>query len=184
VILGLNIAAARCGWALLDEQTCSFQDLGVVAPHRFKGQTVTLDRARAGSLHAQVLAAKAPGCTAIVVEQLSLEALDQAEQLALGMSWGIVLGVIATMEPAPSLFSIPAGRWQREVLPNAPTGREIDAELARAAAAHILRSHPKAAKALRAIADADRPHAMTAAMIALCGFLRFGAPPAPEGQVA
>jgi hypothetical protein len=183
VILGLDVDAARCGWALLDEQTCSFLDLGVVAPHRFRGATVTLDRVRAGSHYAQVVASKAPGCAAVVVEQLALESMSSDDRLAIGVSWGIVLGAIATVEPAPALLSIPAGRWQREVLPNA-VGRDVDPKLARAAAAHILRSHPKATKALKGIAEADRVHAMNAAMIALTGFLRLGTPPAPEGQAA
>lgn len=171
MILGIDTGIATCGWALLDPKRCSFEDLGVVTQAKLKGEKITLDRARRGNVQAQVLAEKAPGCTLIVVEQMSLGVPGAIAKLSIGMSWGVILGIVAMMDPRPELLTIPPQRWQREVLPNA--GKSVDYDqLARAAAAYILRNHPKAAKALRAIPEKQRNHALDAAMIALCGFLR------------
>lgn len=184
MILGIDTGIATCGWALLDPKRCSFEDLGVVIQPKLKADTVSIDRARRGNVQAQVLADKAPGCTLVVVEEMSLGVPGSLAKLSIGLSWGVILGIVAMMEPRPELLSIPPKRWQREVMPH--TGKKVDyEELARAAAAYILRNHPKAAKALKAIDPSHRQHAIDAAMIALCGFLRRDKCKAvPEGKVA
>jgi hypothetical protein len=91
--------------------------------------------------------------------------------ISLGLSWGIVLGVTAMISPRPRLLTIAPQRWQREVLPSAERSVDYD-ELARAAAAHLLRRHPKAIACLARINKGDRNHAIDAAMIALVGALR------------
>lgn len=183
MILGIDTGIATCGWALLDEKACSFVDLGVLIQKPIEGEKVTLDRIRRSCAIATVLAKHAPGCTIIAVESLSLGMPGAIAKLNVGLSWGVVLGIVAMLDPAPRLLTIPPKRWQREVLPTA--GKEIDyEELATAAGAYILRNHPKAAKALQAIKPKDRNHAIDAAMIALCANLlpqkcdRVGQPPA------
>lgn len=173
MILGVHSSSDRtpaCGWALLDPVRCTFEDLGVVITKPIKGGNVTLDRARRCNVQAGVLAVKAQGCDTVIVEQMTLPS-DKAAVLPTALSWGVVLGIVASMDPKPRLLTIPTQRWQREVLPSA--GKQVDYdELARAAAMHILRRHPKAALALRRIPETQRHHAIAAAMIALCAALR------------
>lgn len=173
MILGIDTGIASCGWALLDEQSCTFLDLGVIVQRKEKrhARTLTLERARRANVQAGVIAAKAPGCSMIVCEQMSLGMPGAMAKVAIGMSWGIILGVTAMISPRPKLLTIAPQRWQREVLPSA--GKEVDYdELARAAGEHLLQRHPRAAAALQRIPEKDRQHAIDAAMIALCGALR------------
>jgi Holliday junction resolvasome RuvABC endonuclease subunit len=173
VILGVDTGIATCGWAILDETRCSFVDLGVLIQKPIEGAKLTLDRVQRSNALANVLAKHAPGCKTVVVEQLSLGMPGAIAKLSVGLSWGVVLGIVAMLDPAPRLLTIPPQRWQREVLPNA--GRKVDYdELARSAAAHLLSRHPRAAAALEAIPERHRNHAIDAAMIALCGALRPG----------
>lgn len=168
MILGLDITPARCGWALLDEEGCSFLELGVVAPRNLRGPVVTLERVRRGNPLADVVAAKATGCSAVVVEQLAAFGGD----VELGISWGIVVGAVAAIDPEPALESLPPGRWQRMVLRDPPAG-EVNEDDARASALHVVRGHAKVARAIARLAAADREHAVAAAMIAMCGFLKL-----------
>jgi hypothetical protein len=182
MILGIDNGTATCGWALLDETTCEFVDMGVVIqPKRDDSRTVTLERERRANLQAQILASKAPGASTIVLEQMSFASGPPCKlckrrghanaMISVGMSWGIVLGIVAMLDPRPRLLTIAPQRWQREVLPNA--GRSVDYdELARIAAHHLLLRHPKAVAALGRINASDRNHAVDAAMIALVAGLR------------
>lgn len=183
MILGIDTGIATCGWALLDEAKCSFVDLGVVIQKPIEGEKITLDRVRRSAAIAQVLAKHAPGCTKIVVESLSLGMPGAIAKLSVGLSWGVILGIVAMLDPAPELLTIPPQRWQREVLPHAGKQVSYD-ELATAAGAYILRNHPKAAKALGAIKEKNRNHAIDAAMIALCGSLRSSRCDRVEGRAA
>lgn len=170
MILGIDTGLATCGWALLDDRTCRFVDLGVVIQKPIKGEKVSLDRMRRANALAGVLAAKVPGVDVVCAESLSLGMPGALAKLAVGLSWGTVLGIVAMMEPRPRLLTIAPQRWQREVLPGA--GRAVDYDqLARSAATYLLANHPNAARALRAIDPRDRNHAIDAAMIALCGAL-------------
>jgi hypothetical protein len=174
VILGLDTGTRTCGWAQLDEAKCEFVDLGVVVqPKRDDAaRTITLERERRANLQAQVIAAKAPGCRQIIVEQMSLPRAGGVQAaVSIALSWGIVLGVVATLESRPRLLTIAPQRWQREVMPYA--GRQVDYdELAAVAAEHILRRHPRAHAQLMRIPIGQREHALDAAMIALVGALR------------
>lgn len=172
MILGLDTGLATCGWALLDETTCTFVDLGVVLTRPAKDAKVTLDRARRCNAQAAVIATKAPGCSTIVVEQMSFPVAGGVNAMAaIALSWGVVLGIVATMNPRPRLLTVSPQRWQRAVLPNA--GKRVDYdELAGAAGAYILKRHPQAARALRAIPEGRQNHAIDAAMLALMGALR------------
>jgi hypothetical protein len=171
VILGVDTGIATCGWALLDEEKCSFVDLGVLIQPPLEGEKITLDRIKRSCALAQVLATRAPGCSVVAVESLNLGMPGAIGKLSVGLAWGVVLGVVAMIDPSPSLLTIPPQRWQRQVLPHA--GKQVDYdELATAAGAYILRNHPRAAKALEAIKPKDRNHAIDAAMIALCAALR------------
>jgi len=174
MILGLDTGMRTCGWAQLDETRCEFIDLGVVIqPKRDdEARTITLERERRANLQAQVIAKKAPGCGLIAVEQMSLPRAGGVQAaVSIALSWGIVLGVVALLEPRPKLLTVAPQRWQREVVPYA--GRQVDyGELAEAAAAHILRRHPRAHAALMRIPASHRSHALDAAMIALVAALR------------
>ena len=176
MILGLDTGTATCGWALLDDARCEFVDLGVVVqPKRDEARTATLERERRAHNQARVITSKAPGCSTVVVEQLSLGIRGKIACLSVGLSWGIILGSVAQLEalghPRPRLLTIAPQRWQREVLPSAEG--EVDyEELARRAAAHLLRRHPRASAALERIPAKHRNHAIDAAMIALVGALR------------
>jgi hypothetical protein len=174
MILGIDTGLATCGWALLDETTRRFVDLGVVITKPAKDALVTLDRARRLTVSAKILAEKAPGCSMVVVERMSFPpGAGMAAAVPIALSWGAVVGVISMMSPRPELLTVSPQRWQREILPNA--GKQVDYdELARNAAAYILANHPAAAKALRAIKEAHRNHAIDAAMLALMGALRPG----------
>ena len=172
------------GWALLDDETCSFVDLGVVIAPMDDDAPVTLDRARRCVPQANVLAERMPGVHVVVAERMSFPpGAGMKAAVPIALSWGVVIGVRAMCNPRPRLMTIAPQRWQREVLPNA--GREVDyATLARTAATYILANHPAAAKALLAIKCThprghkqneicpDRFHAIDAAMIALVGTLR------------
>ncbi len=172
MILGIDTGISTFGWARLDEERQTFIDLGVVVqPKQGKARTASLERARRANTLADVLAEKAPGCSLIVVEQMSFGMPGALAKVSIGMSWGIVLGVAATMQPPPRLITIAPQRWQRQVLVH--SGKRVDQDkLARVAAAHIVKYHPHAAKQLRAIPKKQRVHALDAAMIALCGALR------------
>jgi hypothetical protein len=180
MILGIDTGMGTCGWALLDERTCTFVDLGVVITEAIDDK-ITLDRARRCSKQAAVLASKAPGCSTVVVEQMSFpggkpcrccKRRSGAKQVVpIALSWGIVLGINAMCEPRPRLLTISPQRWQRAVLPNA--GKRVDYdELSRHAAKFILSKHTRASVALECIPKSDRSHAIDAAMIALVGALR------------
>jgi Holliday junction resolvasome RuvABC endonuclease subunit len=175
VILGIDTGLATCGWALLDEQTKSFVDLGVVISPPMD-ERVTLDRARRCNKQASVLAEKVRGVSCVVVERMSFPQDGKGRALVnacvpISLSWGVVLGLVAMLDPKPRLLTIAPQRWQREVLPN--TGRSVDYELlAQRAAEHILKFHPLVAAKLLALKQAERSHAIDAAMIALCGALR------------
>lgn len=173
MILGLDTGLKTCGWALLDERRCSFLDLGVVIQPQKKhlARTVTLERARRANIQAGIIAAKAPGCSTVVVEQLSMGVGGRIAQVSIGISWGIVLGVVATLPERPRLLTIAPQVWQREVCPSVKG--KVDYEtLATAVGWHILKRHPLAAEALRKIDDDHKQHAIDAAMIALVGALR------------
>lgn len=173
MILGVDTGLATCGWALLDEERRAFVGLGVVIQPPIKGATITLDRVRRCNALAHALAARAPGCSTIVVEQLSLGMPGAIAKLSVGMAWGTINGIVAMMNPRPRLLTIHPQRWQREVLVNA--GRQVDYdELSRRAATYLLANHPAAARDLKAIDPKDRDHAIDAAMIALVGALRPG----------
>lgn len=173
IILGVDTGISTAGWALLDETRCSFVDLGVLIQKPIEGAKLTLDRIQRSNALANVLARYAPGCKMVVVEQLSLGMPGAIAKLSVGLAWGVVLGIAATLDPAPKLLTIAPQRWQREVLPNA--GRKVDYdELARSAGAHLLARHPRAAAALERIPEKHQNHAIDAAMIALCGALRPG----------
>ena len=122
-ILGLDGGTATSGWALLDAATCTFEDLGVVIqPKRDEERTATLERQRRANNQAKVIASKAPGCSLIVVEQLSLGMKGKIACVSMGLSWGIILGAVAQLEalghPRPRLLTIAPKRWQNEVLPS------------------------------------------------------------------
>jgi hypothetical protein len=171
VILGIDTGIATCGWALLDERMCSFVDLGVLVQPPSEGKTITLDRLHRSNVLAKVISKHAPGCSTIVVEQLSLGMPGAIAKLNVGLSWGVVLGVVAMLDPRPRLLTISPQRWQRVVLPN--TGKKVDYdELSHTAAKFILSKHPRAATALESIPKRDRSHAIDAAMLALVGALR------------
>ena len=170
MILGVDTGMATCGWALLDEKTCSFVDLGVVLTKPLKGGRVTLDRARRCNVQARVLAEKAVGCTTVVVEQMSFPPGGANAMVPIALSWGVVLGLVAMLDPRPRLLTIAPQRWQREVLPNAGKSVDYD-ELARQASLFIARRHPRAWAALERIPRSQQNHALDAAMLALVGAL-------------
>lgn len=175
MILGVDTGIATCGWAKLDEKTCSFVDLGVLIQPPIEGEKVTLDRIRRSCALGHVLARQAPGCDVVAVEALNLGMPGAIGKLMVGLAWGVVIGVVSMIDPSPSLMTIRPQTWQREVLPHAPKGKPIDYdELATAAGAYILRNHPRAAKKLEAIDPKHRNHAIDGAMIALCAALRPG----------
>lgn len=163
LILGLDIRAAACGWALLDESASSFVDLGVHALGH-AGRVTTLSRAGRHGI-AGLVAERARGCGALVVERPT-----SAAGLELGLAWGAILGVAAMLEPRPRLVTLEPYHWQAEVLLGR---RELDEELAYAHAEHLLRSHPRAEAALARLPRREREPAIAAAMIALCGELRL-----------
>lgn len=179
-ILGLDTGMATLGWSLLDERTCSFLDMGVVITEPVD-EKVTLDRARRSSIGAQVIAEKAPGCHTIVVEQMSFPGgkpcrcckrrSGPKQVIPIALSWGIVIGIVAMMNPRPRLLTISPQRWQRMVCPNAGKSVDYD-ELAHIAAKFILHKHPLAAPALERIPKRHRNHAIDGSMIALAGALR------------
>lgn len=70
------------------------------------------------------------------------------------------------------VVTLPRGRWQRAVLPNA--GRKLDEVLAHVAAKFILHKHPRVPPALELVEPSSRRHVIEAAMIALTGALRTG----------
>lgn len=168
MILGLDLRAGVCGWSLLDEASSSFVGLGVHAfgrVGRLQETTVThLDRTHG---LARVLAARAPGCAAIVVERWVPELVPEFD---IGLAWGAVLGVAAMMDPRPRLLTLDPMRWQREVLLGS---RQSTDDVAYGRAAYVLRGHPRADAALRAMPVRAREPAVAAAMIALYGTLRF-----------
>jgi Holliday junction resolvasome RuvABC endonuclease subunit len=171
MILGIDTGLATCGWALLDERSKTFVDMGVLVQKPTEGRTITLDRLQRSNALAKVLATKAPGCSTVIVEQLNLGMPGAIAKLSVGLSWGVVLGIVAMLDPRPRLMTIAPQRWQRAVLPN--TGKTVDYdELARAAAKLILTRHPRAAASLESIPQRHRSHAIDAAMIALVGALR------------
>lgn len=172
MILGIDTGLATCGWALLDDEKRAFVDLGVVVTEQDQDIPVTLDRARRLAIGASVIAAKAPGCSMIVVERMSFPPGGGVKAAApILLSWGAVVGVVAMLTPRPKLLTIQPQRWEREVLPNA--GKQVDYdELAMQAATYLLANHPAAAKALRGIKEKHRNHAIDAAMLALMGALR------------
>lgn len=172
MILGVDGGLATCGWALLDETRREFMDLGVIVQPKTDGaRTMTLERARRITVQAQVLAQKVPGCSRIVVEQMSFPPGGANAMVPIALGWGALLGIVAMLDPRPRLLTLSPQRWQREVVPYA--GKQVDyEELAEAAAAHILRRHPKAHAALMRIPPSHRSHALDAAMIALVGALR------------
>jgi hypothetical protein len=180
MILGIDTGMRTVGWSLLDERTCSFRDLGTVETEPMD-EHVTIDRARRSSIGAKVIAEKAPGCSLIVVEQMSFPGgkpcrickrrCGPKQVVPIALSWGVVLGIVAMLDPQPRLLTISPQRWQRMVQPNA--GRKVDyGELSRAAAKFILTKHPRAAMSLLKIPNGLREHAIDASMIALAGALR------------
>ena len=174
MILGIDTGLATCGWALLDETTRQFQDLGVIEQPKSPAMNVTLDRAVRTNKQAQVLAGKLVGCSMIVVEQMSFPpgaGINAAVPIAL--SWGVVVGLVASMPVRPRLLTVSPQKWQRAVQPNA--GKRIDYdEIAHTAAQYILSKHPQASMALQLLPKAQQSHAIDAAMIALMGALRPG----------
>ncbi|HEY1814880.1 MAG TPA: hypothetical protein VGG74_21180 [Kofleriaceae bacterium] len=171
MILGIDTGLATFGWALLDDTACSFVDLGVVITKPVEGdRAVTLDRAARANAQAVVIAERAKGCHTIVVERMSFPPGGANALVPIALSWGVAIGVIATLAPRPRLLTIAPQRWQREVLPNA--GKQVDYdELAHNAATYLLANHPRASEKLRAIKKVDRNHAIDAAMLALVGAL-------------
>lgn len=172
MILGLDTGLGTCGWALLDESRCEFLDLGVVIQRRKPSMLLTIDRERRANIQAEIIAAKAPGCSAIAVERMSFPpgaGIKAAVPIAL--SWGIVVGIAATMNPRPRLYTLSPQKWQREVCPNVKGAVDYET-LATAVGWHILKRHPRAADKLRAIPDEQKQHAIDAAMIALVAGLR------------
>lgn len=169
MILGLDVRASICGWSLLDESSSSFVSLGVHALGQAERLTTL---SRAGRTHglARVLAERAPGCSAIVVERWIPGAVSGVD---IGLAWGSVLGVVATMAPRPRLLTIEPYQWQAEVLLGR---RELDDEQAYANAEYVLRSHPRAEAALGRLGRREREPAIAAAMIALYGVLRLSKP--------
>ena len=168
MILGLDLRSSVCGWTLLDETTSSFMNLGVQTLGRAgRLQETTLTRLDRSYGLARVLAAHATGCTAIVVERWVPEKLPE---LDVGLAWGSLLGVVATINPRPRLLTLEPERWQREVLLGK---REHDRETAYTTAAYVLRGHPRAEAALRRLPLREREPAIAAAMIALYGVLRL-----------
>jgi hypothetical protein len=171
VILGIEIRATACGWSLLDETASSFVGLGVHALGRTpRPDRSTLSQIDRGHCVARVLAARAPGCTTVVLERWVPEAVGE---LDVGLAWGAVLGVAAMLTPRPRLLTVEPHRWQREVL----LGRHaVGDDQAYANAAYVLRGHAKAEEGLRRLAAHDREPAIAAAMIALYGSLRLAKP--------
>lgn len=172
MILGVNAHSPLLGWALLDDAACSFIDLGVVVTKPLEAdRAVTLDRAARANAQAAVIAERARGCHTIVVERMPVDGPDGGALVPVALSWGVAIGVIATLDPRPRLLTIAPSRWQREVLPHA--GEQVDYdELAHTAATYLLANHPRAAERLLAIKKQDRNHAIDAAMLALMGALQ------------
>lgn len=173
MILGIDGGLATCGWALLDEGNCEFIDLGVIVQKKRENgaRTMTLERARRITVQAQVIAQKVPGVSRIVVEQMSFPPGGANAIVPIALGWGALLGIVAMLDPRPRLLTLSPQRWQREVVPYA--GKQVDYEdIAEAAAAHLLRRHPRAHSALMRIPPSHRSHALDAAMIALVGALR------------
>lgn len=166
MILGIDTGMATCGWALLDEKTCSFIDLGVVITKKAKGEPVTIDRARRCNVQALELTQRMRGVSTVVVERMSFPPGGANAMVPIALSWGVVLGLIAMVEPRPELLTIAPQRWQREIL---PIKGAVDYDrLARRAAQFLLSRHPRAASALRRrIPRAHWSHAIDAAMIAV-----------------
>lgn len=173
MILGIDTGMATCGWALLDEKAKSFVDLGVVLTKPIKGGAVTLDRARRCNVQAGVLAEKLQnhGVSTIVVERMSFPPGGANAMVPIALSWGVVLGLVAMLDPKPRLLTIAPQRWQREILPSA--GKAVDYDvLARRAAQFLLSRHPNAARRLTDdIPRAHWSHAIDASMLALIGWL-------------
>lgn len=168
MILGLDIRSTICGWSLLDETSSSFVGLGVHAVGRApRPDRSTLSQVDRGHGLARVLAVRAPGCSTVVVERWIPEALPE---LDVGLAWGTVLGVVATLAPRPRLLTVEPYRWQREVLLGQRSAGE---DRAYANAAYLLRGHPKAEDSLRRMPLRDREPAIAAAMIALHAALRL-----------
>lgn len=168
MILGLDLRAGVCGWSLLDEQARSFVNLGVHALGRVSQlEHATLTRLDRVHGLARVVAARAPGCSVIVVERWHPGVIGELEA---GVAWGSVIGVAAAMTPRPRLLTVEAERWQREVLLGE---RDASEDLAYAAAAHLLRGHPRADSAMHRLSPREREPAIAAAMIALYGTLRL-----------
>jgi len=171
LILGIDTGLATCGWALLDERSRRFVDVGVVVTKKLEGGKVTLDRARRINVQAAVLAEKAKGCSVIVVERMSFPPGGANAMVPIALSWGLVLGLVAMLDPRPRLLTIAPQRWQREVMPNAGKSVDYD-ELAARAAQHILANHPSAAARFEKMPRSRWSHAIDAAMIALVAALR------------
>ncbi len=168
MILGIDLRGAACGWSLLDEAASSFTGLGV---HTL-GRPERIDRATLGRMDtvhglARVIAARAPGCSTIVVERWVPEAM---RELDAGLAWGTLLGVASMLTPRPQLLTLEPQAWQREL---ALGRRDLLGEVAYANAQYVLRGHPRADEALRRLPANVREPAIAAAMIALQGALRL-----------
>lgn len=178
MILGLDTGIATCGWALLDENKCELVDTGVLIQPQSEGKTITLDRLERSNAAAKVIAKHAPGSSAIVVEQLSLGMPGAIAKLNVGLCWGVVIGVVAMLDPRPRLLTVSPQRWQRMVLPH--SGKRVDYdEIASVAVEFILSKHPRAGRSLESIPKRHRSHAIDACMLALVGALR----PSDCGQI-
>ncbi len=166
MILGVAAGVATCGYAVLDEREHRFVDLGVAVTKKPDG-ALTLDRARRYNTQARILAEKIAGCSTVVVERLP----DDTNVMPIALSWGVVLGLVASMPVHPRLLTIAPQKWQRAVLPNIGKADDYDV-LARTAAKHLLARHPNVVAAFNRIDPKDRSRAISACMLALVGGLR------------
>lgn len=172
MILGLDTGLATCGWALLDETTCTLTDVGVIVQEKAKGskiQTSQIDRAL---VQARELAERARSCSTIVVEAMSFPPGHNAT-VSIALSYGIAIGISAAMITPPRLLTISPQTWQRVVAPD--SGKRVDYNaMAVAIERHIEARHPMAARALALIPMRYRDHALDAAALALIGKLQPG----------
>lgn len=169
MILGIRTDTLACGWALLDEQARSFVEVGAHAQKMPKGEAITLGGIHRTEALAKVIASKAIGCSAIVVDH----AAGELSQISVGLPWGILIGVASMLDPRPRLLTVARERWQRIVMPTADRRSDL-ASLATAAGAHLLKRHPRALATLERTATRHKEHAIDAALIAMCGAFHAG----------
>lgn len=172
-IVGIDTGLATCGWAVLDERTCTLVDLGVVLTEKSPGEKVTLDRVERAFIQASVLTEVVRDASVVVVEAMSFPPGGANAMVSIALSWGLALGIVASAPMRPTLLAVSPQRWQREIDPSA--GKRVDYEkLSAKLQEHMRQRHPRAYASLEGIAGRHRNHAIDAAALALVGHLAPG----------